>query len=138
MYDPNSPILDFYPLEFGLDLNGKKTYWEAVVKIAFIDEGKTVWQVSREHSLTPEEQHRNSWGTSTTFRFNPDETTVYPSSLPVKSFSWENKLMAFLLKSVNTRHNFVILAVRTPTLPRIHSCYTKPCSFQFFGEGRNR
>lgn len=38
--------------------------------------------IAREHRLTPEEQHRNSWGTSTKFRFNPDETTVYPSSLP--------------------------------------------------------
>lgn len=38
MYDPNSPILDFYPEEFEQDLNGKKQEWEAVVKIPFIDE----------------------------------------------------------------------------------------------------
>jgi len=38
MYDPNSSILDFYPLEFEQDLNGKKQDWEAIVKIPFIDE----------------------------------------------------------------------------------------------------
>lgn len=38
MLDPNSSIIDFYPLEFELDLNGKKQDWEAIVKIPFIDE----------------------------------------------------------------------------------------------------
>lgn len=38
--------------------------------------------LAREHRLTPEEKQRNSLGTSTKFRFNPGEPTLYPSSLP--------------------------------------------------------
>ncbi|KAH9481103.1 5'-3' exoribonuclease 1 [Psilocybe cubensis] len=83
MYDPNSPILDFYPLEFEQDLNGKKQDWEAIVKIPFIDEARLLKAMaSREHRLTKEEVERNSRGTSTIFRYNPGEPTYYPSSLP--------------------------------------------------------
>ena len=38
MTDPASPIIDFYPPDFELDLNGKKQDWEAVVLIPFIDQ----------------------------------------------------------------------------------------------------
>jgi 5'-3' exoribonuclease 1 len=38
MTDPNSPILDFYPRNFAVDMNGKKQDWEAVIKIPFIDQ----------------------------------------------------------------------------------------------------
>ncbi len=38
MVSPQSPIIDFYPLDFATDLNGKKADWEALVLIPFIDE----------------------------------------------------------------------------------------------------
>ncbi|KAJ7472590.1 exonuclease II [Mycena latifolia] len=83
MYSANSPILDFYPLEFEQDLNGKKQDWEAIVKIPFIDEARLLSAMqSREHRLTAEEQRRNSYGTSTKFMYNQGEPTHYPSSLP--------------------------------------------------------
>ena len=38
MFSEHSPIKDFYPDTFELDMNGKKQEWEAIVKIPFIDE----------------------------------------------------------------------------------------------------
>ncbi|KAH9945091.1 exonuclease II [Epithele typhae] len=83
MYDPSSPILDFYPTEFEQDLNGKKQDWEAIVKIPFIEEQRLLKAMgSREGRLTEDERRRNAFGTSTKFTYNPGEPTVYPSSLP--------------------------------------------------------
>ena len=40
MYEETSPIINFYPRDFELDMNGKKQDWEAVVKIPFIDQAR--------------------------------------------------------------------------------------------------
>lgn len=52
MYDDNSPILDFYPVEFEQDLNGKKQDWEAIVKIPFIDESRLVKAMTCTYAVT--------------------------------------------------------------------------------------
>lgn len=38
MTSDRSEVIDFYPVDFDTDLNGKKQEWEAVVLIPFIDE----------------------------------------------------------------------------------------------------
>ena len=45
MTNSQSPILDFYPLDFRTDLNGKKAEWEAIVLIPFIDQASRQCQV---------------------------------------------------------------------------------------------
>jgi len=51
MTEETSPIYDFYPRQFDLDMNGKKQDWEAVVKIPFIDQKRLLKAMARESSF---------------------------------------------------------------------------------------
>ncbi|KAA8915313.1 hypothetical protein TRICI_002542 [Trichomonascus ciferrii] len=83
MYEETSPILDFYPHNFELDMNGKKNEWEAVVKIPFVEEKRLLSALAtKEKYLTEEERRRNSFGKNLKFIFNPQVDYKYPSSLP--------------------------------------------------------
>ena len=85
MLDPKSPLAGWYPLDFKIDMNGKKNSWEGVVLVPFIDE-KALLAASESIDparLTPEERARNEFGHHYLFRFNPKVTIdVYPSSIP--------------------------------------------------------
>jgi 5'-3' exoribonuclease 1 len=83
MTNPKSPIIDFYPREFELDMNGKKMEWEAVVKIPFIDEKRLLSAMAtKDPLLTPAEAGRNDFGVSLKFTYAPEVDYTYPSSLP--------------------------------------------------------
>lgn len=83
MTDPSSPIVDFYPVNFETDLNGKQQDWEAVVLIPFIEEKRLLDAIaSKEHLLTKEERERNRHGPHFLYYFTPENQGLYPSSLP--------------------------------------------------------
>lgn len=72
MTNLNSPIIDFYPRDFELDMNGKKMEWEAVVKIPFIDEKRLLAAMAtKEHGLSDAERARNEFGVSLKFTYSP-------------------------------------------------------------------
>lgn len=83
MTNPSSPIIDFYPRDFELDMNGKKMDWEAVVKIPFIDEKRLLSAMATKNdSLADDEKARNGFGVPIKFTFSEEVNFTYPSSMP--------------------------------------------------------
>ncbi|ANB14155.1 ssRNA exonuclease RAT1 [Sugiyamaella lignohabitans] len=60
MSDPKSSIIDFYPVDFPIDMNGKKMAWQGVALLPFIDEKRLLTEVQALYPhLTDHERYRN-------------------------------------------------------------------------------
>ena len=68
MMDPFSPIIDFYPVDFKIDLNGKKFAWQGVALLPFVDEERLHLALENFYPrLTEAEVARNIKGDSRLF-----------------------------------------------------------------------
>jgi len=77
MVDEGSPIIDFYPSSFEIDMNGKKMTWQGVALLPFIDEERLLNAMATQYpNLSDEEIRRNRWGHN--ILFASDEHPLYP------------------------------------------------------------
>ncbi|KAI1285345.1 5'-3' exoribonuclease 1 [Halotydeus destructor] len=83
LIDERSPLKEFYPDKFELDMNEKQQSWEAVVKIPFIDEDRLL-KAADECSIlfSAGEKKRNTHGPHWLFTYSEDTLEPYPSTLP--------------------------------------------------------
>ena len=56
MSSPDSPIIDFYPSEFPIDMNGKKMSWQGIALLPFIDEKRLLKVVKEQYPKLSESE----------------------------------------------------------------------------------
>jgi len=84
MTSDSSPIKEFYPEEFSVDMNGKKNSWEAIVLIPFIDQDRLIAELKkRENQLNDEEKKRNEFRDAILYKYNEKFTDKCISPLPM-------------------------------------------------------
>lgn len=85
MASAQSPCLDFYPLEFIVDVTHKKNTWEAVALLPFINEN-VLLQAEAKYcpwdKLTPDERARNAFGNVLIHHFDLKNTETFPTCNP--------------------------------------------------------
>lgn len=68
MTDPKSPLAEFYPNDFEIDLNGKKFAWQGVALLPFVDQKLLLDELHKVYDqLTDGEKARNIRGTDRVF-----------------------------------------------------------------------
>jgi len=73
MVENDSPISDFYPENFQIDMNGKKNIWEGIVLLPFIEQEKLLGEVKKTRKktkLSGEEEFRNCFAKDIIFYSN--------------------------------------------------------------------
>ena len=68
MTDNDSPIIDFYPESFEIDMNGKKMLWQGVALLPFIDRHRLLEAINPRFELMTEvERERSKLGQDNLF-----------------------------------------------------------------------
>ncbi|KAI5949265.1 RAT1 [Candida theae] len=103
MKDPDSEIIEFYPEEFEIDMNGKKMSWQGIPLLPFIDEKRLLDAVQGKYDkLTAYEKERNTNKQAELFISNENKNyerfaeALYKQDLQSVKFSFAKSSLAGL------------------------------------------
>eukprot|EP00698_Gefionella_okellyi_P004772 TRINITY_DN14417_c0_g1_i1.p1 TRINITY_DN14417_c0_g1~~TRINITY_DN14417_c0_g1_i1.p1 ORF type:complete len:1502 (+),score=374.72 TRINITY_DN14417_c0_g1_i1:39-4544(+) len=70
MLRSSSPIIDFYPGEFPIDMDRKRHAWEGIPILPFIDEQRLLFNLPNDSRITVIERKRNSFGEAFEYKYD--------------------------------------------------------------------
>lgn len=98
--DPDSEIIDFYPTDFKLDVNGHRFAWMGVNLLPFVDKLRLLSAMQKhEGELTGSEKKRNSFGKPILF-FNANTHEELSKTCSELSAKDPRKSVSFLQKGI--------------------------------------
>lgn len=93
MIEADSPILDFYPETFEIDMNGKKMAWQGVALLPFIEQDRLLGAMAKRYpELTEDERRRNRWGNNVIMTADEDPLYDFICGLYTKN---KNSVVSF-------------------------------------------
>jgi 20S proteasome subunit beta 5 len=120
MTNPESPIFDFYPKTFTIDMNGKRWPWEAVALLPFIDSKRLLDAASKidESQLTKQERERNSFGKTIVLEYDPEQSDSVAGIAASEGFQsiGQNKAKIMIYESSGWNKNLPESPVLRPEL----------------------
>jgi 5'-3' exoribonuclease 2 len=103
MVEEDSPIIDFYPPTFEIDMNGKKMAWQGVALLPFLNEKRLLEAMAIEYpNLTEDEKRRNRWGNNVIYaavdhRIYPFYEALYGKRKSQEVTSFSHQIITYFL-----------------------------------------
>lgn len=139
MTEASSPIKEFYPDSFEIDMNGKKSPWEGIALIPFIDETRLLTALdSVKTPLTEEENARNTPGKEYVFRYSPGQGDEIVATIPslFNDFTSNSVMLEWTLPKANQFKPVLLPGCSTP-YPGYPSIRALPCKGRLAKVGLN-